>query len=1152
MRIKHLKIYFLFSLIFLSSVLSGLAFLLKGIQDNDSTVVDQISEPGANNFHIAESITSYDGKIAGTGLPVSVTLNCNKSGGAIYKTSNASLPVSVPVPWTIMYTNITVKDVAQDSDIVIMEDSITADFNDIKNNIYGMQFNVSSYSLLETFSIYINNELKRVNSLIVHIYNATLQVSDPAPDIELYREDYGALANAAIPKWHNFTFSSTVELDPSNTYGNAFFIVLNNTVGVGGKFEWGYESDAVGDGDNGAAYKLNGFWTIQGWDFDLKVGLINLTRSPSEIDLKINGTSVGDKGGNNGEWISTSVYSDISGSVSFQFSANITAHFLVEWFVSYNSTANQAVNTYFEGFDTDEIIYWNATYGATFIFDSFDNQLDFDLPIWDSIINVRKNQSIHSQWNSSIVGSIRKVTIRNAENALWTIQCNDTNYVESVYAKRSGFIVSEVNGTDTIEIFGNFTEILTSGDANLTIFPLGANYHDTEGEIVTNNKTIKFSPAWELMNTSTASYTEARLQVSWFNGTAAGINTTTLIVSNIPTNITYLNHTTSIQSGESIFAYVNFSSEYTGEGLAGANLLVKNSTDNTTWPAPFSIINDYLNGKYKIEILSLGVGSGVHYFSINLSKPLYRSSEISNLNVTITVPIVSNISVTAPNCVGLDFINQSYALANPAPYHNSTVKVSIYYFSNMTLEHLSNGIITPLWIGDGPEVSWVPAFFGYYNITIDVTGFHSGTNHTLKISIQEIGYAAAVLYIIVPIRKLPTTIQPFESSYAKYLEETFIVYAIFQDIRNEQPIPSIYELNGNFTIKIGNLVDNMTLLISGIGIYIYELTLSTLGLEEGNTYNITLSAFSSEHEFALINISLYVIPKAAVDLKLIGVPAYVLAGTQIRIFANLTLIDGTPIYSTPLIFTVRYEFQNTSQELQNTYLTNSSGIAESLIDVNPFMDSIQIKVEYQGNMTIQNKSIISTIIPIITLNCFLTLGHLPEEIMVGETLEISATLIINGTPAINKTLTFKFMYDGEFSGDQRTAFTGLTGTAVLSFTAPTGVTKIKVEVSYDGLSYETDNSTTAEIAVISIGALIWRYSYIWLPAILLTLAVVVGSYLNKRIIRLTKFQKEIRRVKERIYKKMRIGKVPQPTREALITELFEKQISNFKGKNRKN
>ncbi|NVM30734.1 MAG: hypothetical protein HWN65_17975 [Candidatus Helarchaeota archaeon] len=1069
----------LFFLILSPIFVYGLIISQNEIKNDKSNIIDQIDDEEGMNFHTDTTIISFDGKIIGMGLPANVSLNCNKSGTPLSLDSGSTLDISTPNPWTIIYTNITVTDIIQDLDIVIMEDSITSNLEDIKDNEYAMQFNVTNHALLENFSIYVHNVREdKINSIITKVYNATSSGTDPEPDKLLYNQTYFNLGANSDDQWLNFTFSSAVELDPSGTYNNAFFISLLVSVGGGGYFEWGYELDS--GGDDGAAYSPT--WVLESWDFNLKVGLINISRHPSEIDLEINGTSVSDKNESDGEWISTVIYSDISGLVSFEFSANISAHFMAEWFVSYQLTADQDVNTYFEGFDNDVIIYWNATYGATFITDSFDKQLDFDLPIWKSVMNVRKNESIHAQWNSIIVGSIRRITISNAENALWTIQCNDTNYVEKVYAKRSGVIVSEVNGTDTIDIFGNLTEIMTSGDANLTIFPSGANYNDTEGEGITNNKTIKFSPAWELMNTSTASYTQARLQISWFNGTAAGINTTTLTVKNIPTKLTYLNHTTGIQSGESIFAYVNFSNDYTGEGLAGADLLVKNSTDNTTWPAPFSIIDDYLNGTYKIEILSLGVGSGVHYFSINLSKPIYLSSEVSDLSVTIGGGI-SNVSVTAPNCIGLDPINQSYALANPAPYHNSTVRVTIYYFDDLTLAPLSNGIITPSWIGGGPAVAWVNAFFGYYNITIDVTGFRAGTNHTLRISIQEAGYVAAELNIIVPIRKLPTVIEPFESSYAKYLEETFIVYAVFKDIFNDQSIPSIYELNGNFTIRIGNLVDNMTLLISGMGIYLYELTLSTLGLEEGNTYNITLFAFSSEHESALINVSLYIIPKASVNLNLIGVPVYVLAGTQIRIFANLTLVDGTPIYSTPLTFTIHYEFGNTSQEFFNVYLTNSSGMAESVIDVNPDMDSIQIMVEYQGNVTVQNRTTISTVVPIIILNSSLTLSQLPNEIMEGETLELNATLLINGSAAADKLIFFTFKYEGSDREDVRTAGTDATGTASVGINVPSGVSKIYIYAEYKGVSYVNSSTIESEIIVISIMTLVWRYSPIWLSII---------------------------------------------------------------------
>ncbi|MDD1777617.1 MAG: hypothetical protein LUQ65_05555 [Candidatus Helarchaeota archaeon] len=1036
-------------------------FLQSTTETDSSGVIAPIPQNSSPLFRINSQLTNFDGKIVGTGLPANVTLLCNKSGGPSAQNSNSNITIPIPNPWSIVYSNLTIINVLQKSGIAV-EDSITAQYTDIGGYRYAMQFNASGTDFLTDFSVYVYG-FRILNSLSFEVYDAKLLDSRPCPDSVLYSESFLTLPYTdSTSRWYNLTFSSFVALNASNTYDHAFFIQLYPSIGSSGYFRWGYESD-TGNSDNGAAYQnLSSNWVLQAVDFNLKVSLINTPKQPSEINLKINGTSVSNKNLNDGEWISTTIYSYLSNTVNFQFSADISAYFLVTWALLYRSIPSLQVVTSFLGVDTDALIYWNATYSATFVAGSSDNRLYFDLPAWPTIIGVRRNQSLHSFWNSSLQGSVRKVSILNAESGSWIIQCSDKNYVEKVFSKRSSVVVSVVNSTDLIEVYSNFTDFLTTGDANLTIFPNAANYNDTVGEGITNNKTIQFSPAWCMVNTASGYYKYARLQVSWFNGTAAGIRTANLTVNHVPTNLTLLSYTPSIISGASIFLLANFTNQYTKGPMLGASLLVKNSTDGVTWPTSFQIINDYLNGTYRVEILSLGLSGGNYSLSINFSKFLYYSSEIADISVTIG-GIGSNVSVTAPNCVGLQSINQSYALANPVPYHNSSVRVTIYYYSNFTLEPLRNAIITLSWVGGGPEGSWVPAFFGYYNITIDVMGFHSGTNHTLKIQIQEIGYLAAELYVIVPIKKLPTLIEPLSSSYSGYTEETLNIYAIFQDTFNGKSIPSIYDLNGNFAIRIGNFTQNMTLLSPIVGIYSYVLSISAFALIEGNTYTITFSAFSSEHEFATINVSLYIIPKSPVDITFLTEPGYLLAGTQFSLYTRLTDLSGTPIYNIPLV--AKYIFQPGSLETQVIQLTNGSGIAQFDGEANALMESLQIQITYNGNMTLQNRTIYSDIIPIIKLNSSLNLGLHPATIQTGQNFALNATLSINGTLAGDKPVTFTFTYEGSDRVDVKPAATSITGIAQVNLTVPLGVSKIYILASYDGISYVIASSAVSEIAV---------------------------------------------------------------------------------------
>ncbi|MHA1265067.1 MAG: hypothetical protein ACTSRS_07495 [Candidatus Helarchaeota archaeon] len=205
------------------------------------------------------------------------------------------------------------------------------------------------------------SKLQTVTIVSVSVYNATSQGGIPYPDTELHNEAFGALPDTADNQWHSFEFSTPINLDPSYTYSNAFFIVVIVTVGAGGKFEWAYELDSVLE-DYGAAYSYSEpNWNLQNWDFNMKVGFANISRKPTSIALEINGTPVLNKNDFDGAWISTNLYSETDGNVTFVITSNISAKFEINWLTSYRMEEIGCVTTAFLGYATNSVIYWNAT-----------------------------------------------------------------------------------------------------------------------------------------------------------------------------------------------------------------------------------------------------------------------------------------------------------------------------------------------------------------------------------------------------------------------------------------------------------------------------------------------------------------------------------------------------------------------------------------------------------------------------------------------------------------------------------------------------------------------------------------------------------------------------------------------------------------------
>ena len=1086
---NRLRFYVILALM-VSAFLNGGFFLDNLISVNDnkrSASASNTADAGLSNF--GGNIYIAEGNFSGAGNML-VAKQYGQLGGIKQQlVTNTSFTVSY-ADWNATAVQIDASQMETNASTVgelQMLEAKVLPTGAAQANGYAQEIQIpfSTTLLMSVMVYFFITRFHNGNDIFVEIWNAT-NVAGIKPDRRIssqYGFDLGTGNPTDYSTWVLLPFSTSVELKSSQTVGNVFYISLSEN-GPQGYISWYGANDSVEANEYNAWLYSSSTWISYGFDFSLNTTLGGIPR-PSEVDLRVNGTAMSDIISGNGTYYS-SFSKDLRSPLLFTVTAKIKVKLNLKWILSISKLQSFDSSFYIQR----EWSYseWNATQTVAFLMNTYSRGMNITIPKWN-IERVVWNSGQYSNWTVTRYSTYQKITIVNATTGTWTIECNSTNYIKELLVRRGASLTYRVNCTDTVSIYTNFRQKLRTGSANLTVFPVSAANYDDSVQIQ-GNTSIQFTP-WNISNTATENPGIFTLQVMWCNGTEVGLNATSLNVLSIPTNLTHLYHKSVVGPGSSIYAYVNFSDFYNHEPILGASLLVKNSTNNANWPAPFQIIQEYLNGTYYIEILTFGLVEGEYAFSINLSKPLYLSSEVSGLTVTIGGG-PSNVNVTAPGCRGLLEVNSSYAVTNPAPYHNTTVKVRIFYYSADRLQPLTGGIVVASWIGGGPPITWVPAFFGYYNITIDVTGFHAGTNHTLKISIQQEGYSPALLYVIVPIKKVPTTIEPLQMSYNAYLEKDIIVFAVFKNTLSGESIPSVYDLNGNFTIQINGFTQYMTLLLPNLGLYHSTLTLSQLGLEEGGNYTMTLFAFSQEHKLANINVSLHIIPRTPVYLVLLALPPYLLAGTDFKFYAQVTISNGTPLCNTPVIYKKIY--YPGFLTIQTTEITNGTGFCELQGEGLEAMQSVKIQVEYLGSNELQNGTIICDSIPIIKLNSSITLSSLPTEIQEGETLRVNATLLINGLPAVGELIKFTVSYEGSAEIDIFSAETNEAGMAWVVLVIPTGVSRLYITASFEGVSYINASSGAGDVGVYSFMTLLWRYAYIWLT---ITLAVVGGTLTYK-------------------------------------------------------
>ncbi len=1054
----------------------------------DSNNRDQSpSLPNPNQLRILNGNSESEYLFTGTGKFANVSLWCNKTSAPIPKLVKTTLDIPLPSAWSIILTNITFSDIKESSKIFVAEDSFpSSGSQDVISKNSAMQFNISSPSYIKNVSIYVL-DFKTINTVNFHIYNATSRLGVPAPDKAVFMRSISTSGISLQNSWLNFTFSPLISLDPSKTYNSAFFVVIIPVTGGGGaKFAWAYRSDG-GEKDEGAAYIWESpNWSPQTWDFYLKVGLVNCSVSAKSIDLRVNNFTVQAIQPYKAVWLNNSQYTSSGGPVSFVLTASVPAYALVQWTVKYQHKGLFTVTTVFQGIKGASNITWSAIYNANFVESSYAQSMNFSLPIWTSVTNISRDQLPYTgAWSSKISGRIRFVAIRTAMNGVWKISCNDTNYVQSVYVKRSGLTVTTVNSTDTIEIYSNFREYLRSGDANLTVIPITANYNDTSGEQIKGNKTIKFSPAWNIETTALDHFTQVRIWVLWTNGTASGINSTTLTVLPIPTTAFHLSHDASAVAGQYIYIRLNFSNANTKTGLSGARIFVLNGTDSSVWPIEY-LVSDYSNGTYRVRLRTVGLLIGQFYnVTLNVTKRLFLPSFLYNITFFISgggssIGIVSNIKI----------LNSTHYILDPGLYVDGEGDFTINYTSVTTGEGLESAEVKAI-IWAGPDVFFSDLHDGVYRIYLQGNGFTANTNQTLQIQIQKLGYNPSFMTIIVPIRKLPTRIDtlPEYSNLIKYPEDVFELIIIYTDTYHEISIPEAGDY-GEVTYSINGVNGTMARITQLAGWYKAEIDLKTCQVVGGFNYNITVTAYSQNYELATTNISITIIPKLISQITLISIPDQILRGQLLTIQISLTYYNETPISQVPIYFNITWD--NGLFFQQEARFTSLLGIAE--IQIQPLLSfkNITITAFYMGDRIINGSSISHAPINILTYSTLLNILSSSEELLFYESylFTVRLTYTNNNTPIVNASVNLEITFVGTDQIDHLTYLTNLQGDIIAKLDLPAGTTELRINVAYEGEDYIYANSTVIQIAVVTLGTFIMRYSYIWLPILF---GIVAGS-----------------------------------------------------------
>lgn len=576
------------------------------------------------------------GEYRGTGSSTEVDVRYNKTMSTKTETTDSTdFSIQVPANWET-FINVTVDDVTADFPVIldIETNDTTVDGYPLFLQEPYMSFRVTNSCYLHSLQSYINRLVVRSgDDARVWIYNASNSGGTPRPNQALYllpeNVEFGPVAAIS---WVNYTFSSLILLNTSETYDNTFFVNWENQGSA--QAAWGYRNDTLSPPDNG--YVWLGPAHTPGFDLMMNVSLLPLGQypTPQQIELTINGSPVNDAGTNAGWWENSFI--EATSTAVFDVTATWPITFNYTYYARFNQTLIGATT-----FRTDysfALANWNITTSIAFpdvSADSNSRSINFSLPAyWEAQFLFNGTTQVpFSQYedNSTRPGLPGWLFIDEPNGAgngtLWHVISTDTNYVHTPTIWRGP---TDVTGA---EAFINDTLYVT---AQLSTFTDGLGrfnpYDETDTAVFETFRSpsgsglvnfTPFSPAsWGIDNIT------MRCEVVWNNSYHAGVGVSVVTLV-YPTTVSGDPDTYTSLIGDSVLIQVYFEDAFSSAGVE--NAVVNVTFDGTTYP-----LNDVGLGYYSnsLNTGTMGLTRGIHT-GVVLADRLGYASATTNLTLTL-------------------------------------------------------------------------------------------------------------------------------------------------------------------------------------------------------------------------------------------------------------------------------------------------------------------------------------------------------------------------------------------------------------------------------------------------------------------------------------------------------------------------------------
>jgi hypothetical protein len=718
------------------------------------------------------------------------------------------------------------------------------------------------------------------------------------------------------------TNESELILTPAMTFGQTYFLAVWRPLATT-KFQPVLTYDNFNpDHDDESESYLDWTLTPAAYDFFCNVSIL-LHVFPTDINMRVNGLPVmnGAQPGSGWweNWLDPAINMTNRIRLYNVESDASELYFDVIWEGSFYSV--QPGNATFQCWADRSYVEWNVTFYANFVPLAENKILIVHIePNWN-VTQVVVNGVSYSDW--IVYNTSSKdwwVQINNASSGQWIVQSEAPNYVVDVEVfDEWGFPVSQAYVEDYLYIEG-YVQSPTGvnqvdGTGYLLVYdPFDVLNYTAQDWIIPPPEGIvhfEWYPWWTINELGL--YT---LDVTWSNGTQAGMNSTTLLLVSTPSFIDVYSEIPApgenVVKGTLIQLIIYYGEAYTGKEwpIIDATIKVINVTDPggtewVDWYLDFESQEQY-PGYYFIYLTTDQAHLNfLHQVEIQLNHSLY------DLQIYLKdFMIISSVStILFREEWGL--LNTSNIWTpNPEPYINTSMQEFTLLFADNASHLPISGAIIYAYLftpegGKNRRLVWeelseggaTAGPRGRYNITIDVNpiagdAFHAGDETNITIFAYHPAYEIAIATVFLHPQARPAYVDvPQEYQNLTLYVDWFYtnpLRVVLRDLFTHEDLT-----HGTLTAEIPE-IGTKPLKLATPGLGLYEIENLTTAISPGN-HIIVVHAYASDFQYSNATVQLTILPKQIIQHQvtlLTQIPPFPNQGTSVQFKVWFYFEDG--------------------------------------------------------------------------------------------------------------------------------------------------------------------------------------------------------------------------------------------------------------------